>query len=63
MEKMIYPPSQNAPPGRTGMNAKRVPFKAPKERSRVRFGGFRRAVKMPRAEARGASLRMKKVIN
>jgi len=25
------------------MNAKRVPFEAPKERSRVCFGGFRRS--------------------
>ncbi len=54
---MIHPPSQNAPSGRRGMNAKRVPFEAPKERGRVCFGGFRRSCEDARAEARGASLR------
>jgi hypothetical protein len=40
------------------MNARRVPFEAPKERSRVCFGGFRptRHVEEPRALARGAPL-------
>ena len=40
------------------MNAGRVPFEAPKERSRVCFGGFRptKYVEEPRALARGASL-------
>jgi hypothetical protein len=38
------------------MNAKREPFEAPKERSRVCFGGFRRSCEDARAEARGASL-------
>ena len=38
------------------MNAGRVPFEAPKERSRVCFGGFRptKPVEGPRALARGA---------
>ena len=38
------------------MNAKRVPFEAPKGRSRVSFGGFRRSCEDARAEARGALL-------
>ena len=38
-EFLVYPPSQYAPSGRTGMNAKRVSAEA---------------VKMPCAEARGA---------
>jgi hypothetical protein len=39
------------------MNAKRVPFEAPKERSGgVCFGGFRRSCEDVRAEAQGASL-------
>jgi len=40
------------------MNARRVPFEAPKERSRVGFGGFRptKHVEEPRALARGAPL-------
>jgi len=40
------------------MNAGRVPFEAPKERSRVCFGGFRptKLVEGPRALARGAPL-------
>ncbi len=41
--RFFYPPSQNALSGRTEMNAKRVPFEAPKERSRVCFGRFRRS--------------------
>jgi len=38
------------------MNAGRVPFEAPKERSRVCFGGFRptKLVEEPRVSARGA---------
>jgi hypothetical protein len=40
------------------MNAGRVPFEAPKERSRVCFGGFRptKHVEEPWALARGAPL-------
>ncbi len=40
------------------MNAERVPFEAPKERSRVCFGGFRptKHVEEPWALARGAPL-------
>jgi hypothetical protein len=40
------------------MNARRVPFEAPKERSKVCFGGFRptKHVEEPRALARGAPL-------
>ena len=40
------------------MNARRVPFEAPKERSRVCFGGFRppKHVEEPRALAYGAPL-------
>jgi hypothetical protein len=38
------------------MNARRVPSEAPKERSGVCFGGFRRSCEDARAEARGASL-------
>jgi hypothetical protein len=43
---------------RLWMNAERVPFEAPKERSRVCFGGFRplKHVEGPRALARGAPL-------
>ena len=43
---------------RPWMNARRVPFEAPKERSRVCFGGFRQTkhVEEPRALARGAPL-------
>jgi len=41
---------------RPWMNTRRVPFEAPKERSRVCFGGFRptKHVEEPRALARGA---------
>jgi len=41
---------------RPWMNAGRVPFETPKERSRVCFGGFRptKLVEEPRALARGA---------
>src|SRR4030042_2600689 len=44
---------------RPWMNAGRVPFEAPKERSRVCFGGFRptKLVEEPRALARGAPQR------
>jgi hypothetical protein len=52
--RAIYPPSQNAPSGRTGMNAKRVPFEAPKERSRVCFGGFRRSCEDAPCESTGS---------
>jgi hypothetical protein len=40
------------------MNAKRLPFEAPKERSRVCFGGFRpkKHVEEPWALSRGAPL-------
>ena len=40
------------------MNARRVPFEVPKERSRVCFGGFRptKHVERPGALARGAPL-------
>ena len=43
---------------RPWMNAGRVPFEAPEERSRVCFGGFRptKLVEEPRALARGAPL-------
>ena len=43
---------------RPRMNARRVPFEAPKERSRVCFGGFRptKHVEEPGALARGAPL-------
>jgi len=42
----------------TVVNAERVPFEAPKERSRVCFGGFRllKHVEGPQALARGAPL-------
>jgi hypothetical protein len=42
---------------RPWMNPKRVPFEAPTERSRVRFGGFRpvKRVEEARASARGGS--------
>jgi hypothetical protein len=41
------------------INAGRVPFEAPKERSRVCFGGFRptKLVEEPQALARGAPLK------
>ncbi len=38
------------------MNAERVHFEAPKERMGYASAGFAEAVKMPRAEIRGASL-------
>jgi len=43
---------------RPWMNVRRVPFEAPKERSRVCFGGFRptKYVEEPWALARGAPL-------
>lgn len=39
-----------------GMNAKRVPFEAPKERSREYFGGFRQSCEVAPRGAQGASL-------
>jgi len=50
--KEIYPPSQNAPSGRTGMNAKRGIHRSFSVGGYA-SAGFAEAVKMPRAEARG----------
>ncbi len=47
----VYPPSQNAPSGRTGMNANRVPFESPKERKR-NISDYERAGAVSKQEAK-----------
>jgi len=52
---MFYPPSQNARPGRTGMNAKKVSAKV-SSKDEYTSAGFAEVVKMLCAKAQGASL-------